>query len=158
LAEYGVDFTDYTQIAWTIQNPRGSVASALNYSATERITSGFYAQFKAESATLEVLGGVRAEATDQGYAMRFPIGEDRPNGNQTYTDILPSIQFKYKTQENTNLRASYFRSLNRPGFFEIVPYRIVQEEYQERGNADLKEHWPITSIFVTSFFLNRRSS
>jgi hypothetical protein len=137
LAEYGVDFTDYTQIAWTIQNPRGSVASALNYSATERITSG-YAQFKAESTTLEVLGGVRAEATDQGYAMRFPIGEERPVGNQTYTDILPSIQFKYKTQENTNLRASYFRSLNRPGFFEIVPYRIVQEEYQERGNADLQ--------------------
>lgn len=136
-AEYGKDFTDYTQIRWTVQNPRGSVASALNYDATEKITAGFI-QFKTDIHNLEVLGGVRAEATDQGYSMLFPIGEDRPNGNQKYTDILPSLHFKYKPEEHINLRASYFRSINRPGFFEIVPYRIVQEEYQERGNPDLK--------------------
>ncbi|ACT95922.1 TonB-dependent receptor [Dyadobacter fermentans] len=136
-AEFGKDFTDYTQIRWTIQNPRGSVASALNYNATEQIKAGFI-QFKAETKNLEILGGVRAEATHQGYSMLFPIGEDRPNGNQQYTDILPSLHFKYKPEGNVNLRASYFRSINRPGFFEIVPYRIVLEEYQERGNPDLK--------------------
>ncbi|WP_310588089.1 TonB-dependent receptor [Dyadobacter frigoris] len=136
-AEYGVDFTDYAQIDFTIQNPRGSVATALNYDATERIKAG-YLQLKAESALLEVLGGVRVEATDQGYSMLFPIGEERPKGSQIYTDFLPSLHLKYKTGGNVNLRASYFRSLNRPGFFEIVPYRIVNEEYQERGNADLK--------------------
>lgn len=136
-AEYGKDFTDYTQIRWTIQNPRGSVASALNYDATEQIKAG-YIQFKAETKNLEILGGVRAEATDQGYAMLFPIGEDRPNGDQKYTDLLPSLHLKYKPEEHINLRASYFRSINRPGFFEIVPYRIVNEEYQERGNADLR--------------------
>jgi hypothetical protein len=136
-AEFGKDFTDYTQIRWTIQNPRGSVASALNYDATEQIKAGFV-QFKAEARNLEILGGVRAENTDQGYSMLFPIGEDRPNGKQKYTDILPSLHFKYKPEEHINLRASYFRSINRPGFFEIVPYRIVNEEYQERGNADLK--------------------
>ena len=44
-AEYGKDFTDYTQIRWTIQNPRGSVGSALTYDATEQIKAGFI-QFK----------------------------------------------------------------------------------------------------------------
>ena len=136
-AQFGSDFTAYSQIQWTIQNPRGAVATALNYDASEQIRAG-YVQVKAESENLEVLGGVRIEATDQGYSMLFPIGEDRPVGSQVYTDILPSLHFKYKTKENTNLRASYFRSVNRPGFFEIVPYRIVQEEYQERGNADLR--------------------
>ena len=136
-AQFGSDFTVYSQIQWTIQNPRGAVATALNYDASEQIRAG-YVQVKAESENLEVLGGVRIEATDQGYSMLFPIGEDRPVGSQVYTDILPSLHFKYKTKENTNLRASYFRSVNRPGFFEIVPYRIVQEEYQERGNADLR--------------------
>ncbi|MCF2499025.1 TonB-dependent receptor [Dyadobacter chenhuakuii] len=135
--QFGTDFTDYTQIGWVVQNPRGSVASALNYDASEQIKAG-YLQFKAGTETLEVLGGVRVEATDQGYKMLFPIGEERPEGKQVYTDVLPSIHFKYKTRQNVNLRASYFRSLNRPGYFEIVPYRIVQEEYQERGNADLK--------------------
>jgi TonB-dependent receptor len=136
-AEYGKDFTDYSQIRWTIQNPRGSVASALSYDATEQVKAGFI-QFKAETKNLEILGGVRAEATDQGYSMLFPVGEDRPSGKQKYTDILPSLHLKYKPEGNVNLRASYFRSINRPGFFEIVPYRIVQEEYQERGNPDLK--------------------
>lgn len=136
-AEYGKDFTDYTQIRWTIQNPRGSVASALNYDATERIKAGFI-QFKAEIQRMEVLGGMRVESTDQGYSMLFPIGEDRPEGKQVYTDFLPSLHLKYKPEDRVNLRASYFRSINRPGFFEIVPYRIVQEEYQERGNPDLK--------------------
>jgi hypothetical protein len=136
-AEYGKDFNEYAAIKWIIQNPRGSVASALNYDATEQINAGFI-QFKAETRNAEILGGVRAEATNQGYSMLFPIGEDRPNGKQVYTDFLPSVHFKFKPEENINLRASYFRSINRPGFFEIVPYRIVQEEYQERGNPDLK--------------------
>lgn len=138
-AVYGVDFTDYNQIKWNIQNPRGSVASALGYDATEKTSSG-YLQFRTVDRPLEVVGGVRTEHTDQGYAMKFPIGEDQPTGGQIYTDVLPSLHVRYKTGagQNTNLRASYFRSLSRPGFFEIVPYRIVNEEYQGRGNPALK--------------------
>ncbi len=136
-AQYGVDFTDYNQITWTIQNPLGSVASALNYDATEKTTSG-YVQFRTIGQPLEVIGGVRVEHTDQGYAMKFPIGEDNPTGSQIYTDLLPSLHVRYRPNEQTNWRLSYFRSLNRPGFFEIVPYRIVNEEYQERGNPNLK--------------------
>ncbi len=136
-AQYGVDFTNYNQIAWNVQNPLGSVASALNYDATEKTTSG-YLQFRTTDQPLEVTGGVRIEHTDQGYAMKFPIGEDNPTGSQIYTDVLPSLHFRYRPNEKTNWRLSYFRSLNRPGFFEIVPYRIVNEEYQERGNPNLK--------------------
>lgn len=136
-AQYGVDFTRYDQIAWTIQNPLGSVATALNYNASEKTSSGFL-QFRTTNQPLEVTGGVRIEHTNQGYAMKFPIGEDNPTGSQIYTDVLPSLHFRYRANPNTNLRASYFRSLNRPGFFEIVPYRIVNEEYQERGNPNLK--------------------
>jgi len=136
-AIYGKDFMTIADIQWVIQNPRGSAASALTYNATEQIGAGFL-QFKAMFNNLDVIGGVRGEHTNQGYTMLFPIGEDRPDGNQQYLDILPSLHFKYAMGSNTNLRASYFRSINRPGFFEIVPYKIVNEEYQERGNPDLK--------------------
>ena len=136
-AQYGVDFTQYNQISYSIQNPLGSVASALNYDASEQTTSG-YLQFRTTDQPLEVIGGVRIEHTNQGYAMKFPIGEDNPTGSQIYTDVLPSLHFRYRPNEQTNWRLSYFRSLNRPGFFEIVPYRIVNEEYQERGNPALK--------------------
>lgn len=137
-ANYGVDFTDYNQIQWTIQNPLGSVASALNYDASEQISAG-YVQLRTLDSPLEATGGVRVEHTNQGYAMKFPIGEEFPTGSQVYTDILPSLHLRYRLANGlTNLRASYFRSLNRPGFFEIVPYRIVNEEYQERGTPNLQ--------------------
>ncbi|MCX6216699.1 TonB-dependent receptor [Spirosoma sp.] len=136
-AKYGVDFTSYNQIVYSVQNPLGSVASALNYDATEQTTSG-YLQFRTTDRPLEVTGGVRIEHTNQGYAMKFPIGEDQPTGSQIYTDVLPSLHVRYRPNVRTNWRLSYFRSLNRPGFFEIVPYRIVNEEYQERGNPNLK--------------------
>jgi TonB-dependent receptor len=136
-AQYGVDFNNYSEIEWTVQNPRGSVGSALNYKATEQIGAG-YLMFKATPRNMELTGGLRAEHTNQGYSMKFPVGEDRPDGNQTYLDLLPSLHLKYMPGTKTNIRASYFRSVNRPGFFEIVPYKVVNEEYQERGNPDLK--------------------
>ncbi|MFY0254149.1 TonB-dependent receptor domain-containing protein [Chitinophaga sp. 30R24] len=134
---YGVDFNDYTEIEWDVQNPKGAVANALTYDASEKTTAG-YGMFKFKAAELEVTGGVRVEHTNQGYHMLFPRGESRPVGSQIYTDVLPSLNLKYEVAEHQNIRGSYFRSLNRPGFFEIVPGPIVQEEYQERGNPDLK--------------------
>lgn len=136
-ALYGEDFHSYTEIRWVVQNPRGSVASSLNYAATENIGAGFL-QFKIQPKRMEIIGGVRAEHTQQGYAMKFPIGEDKPEGEQVYLDFLPSLHFKIMPVTKVNVRASYYRSVNRPGFFEIVPYKIVNEEYQERGNPNLK--------------------
>jgi len=70
--------------------------------------------------------------------MLFPLGELRPSGNQVYTDFLPSLNIKHSLSNAQNLRTSYFRSINRPGFFEIVPGKVVNEEFQERGNPDLQ--------------------
>ncbi|MFD1818657.1 TonB-dependent receptor [Pseudarcicella hirudinis] len=136
-AEYGKDFTDYGDISWSVENPRGAVASALNYTASEKIGAG-YGMAKWQKSNLQIIGGLRVEHTDQGYSMLFPLGELRPTGNQEYTDLLPSANAKYALMPNQNLRASYFRSINRPGFFELVPGKVVNEEYQERGNPDLK--------------------
>lgn len=134
---YGKDFTDYTQIPWIVENPRGSIATSLNYNASEKITAAFF-QFKIAAKKVQATGGLRIEHTNQGYGLQYPIGESRPYGQQVYTDILPSLNIKYMPTEKTNIRAAYFRSINRPGFFEIVPYTIVNEDYVERGNPDLK--------------------
>lgn len=37
-----------------------------------------------------------------------------------------------------NLHLSYARAINRPSFFEIVPYTIINEDYKEKGNPDLQ--------------------
>lgn len=134
---YGTDFMSYTDINWEVQNPKGAVANPLTYDASEKTTAG-YGMFNFKIAKLEVIGGARVEHTNQGYNLLFPAGESNPAGSQVYTDLLPSLNLKYGLSKNENLRATYFRSLNRPGFYEIVPSKTVTEEYQERGNPDLK--------------------
>jgi outer membrane receptor protein involved in Fe transport len=37
-----------------------------------------------------------------------------------------------------NIRASYYKALNRPGFLEIVPFQESFEDYNEAGNPEVK--------------------
>ena len=59
-------------------------------------------------------------------------------GEQSYWDYLPSASIKWTPTKKMNVRLTYYRSINRPGFYEIVPYQIQGEEYQEKGNPNLK--------------------
>ena len=115
----------------------GNISDPLNYDATEKIAAGYFmAKYTREK--FEVTAGVRAENTRQGYLLDYPLENADPVGEQNYTDILPSIHLKYNVHKNANLRLSYGRSINRPGFFEIVPYTILNEDYDEKGNPDLR--------------------
>lgn len=136
-ALYGKDYNNYTDLDWEVQNPKGAVANALTYDASEKIAAG-YGMFNYRSDRWEIVGGVRIEHTNQGYHMLFPQGESKPVNNQVYTDVLPSLNLKYQFAKHQQIRGSYFRSVNRPGFFEIVPGKSFQDEYWEWGNADLK--------------------
>ncbi len=161
-------FETIDQINWTVYTPKGSVGP-LTYSATEIIGAG-YLQGRYELKGLEAIVGVRAEYTNQGYHMFYPNAGESPDGSQIYTDILPNIQLKYSPHENINWRASYYRSVNRPGYFEIVPYQIQEEEYTEYGNKNLKrttidnvdirwEYFPkvMDQILIGAFFKNINS-
>ena len=92
---------------------------------------------KYTSGKWELTAGVRVEHTNQGYVLKFARDVD-PEGKQIYTDILPSFHAKREIHKNANVRFSYARSINRPSFFEIVPYSIINEDYKEKGNPDLK--------------------
>lgn len=132
----GVDFNSLDEIEWKVSAPKGSVGP-LDYDAGEKIGAA-YLMGKLESEKGHMIVGVRAEHTDQTYFMYFPNAGDDPNGGQQYWDFLPSVHLKYTPVLNTNIRVSYYRSINRPGFFEIVPYSILNEDYQEYGNPNLK--------------------
>ncbi|OHX65096.1 TonB-dependent receptor [Flammeovirga pacifica] len=132
----------YDEVTWTLTNPKGGQTNPLNYDAHEKILA-YYGEYKlTPSKRTELVGGVRVEHTDQGYELRNPRYGEEPSANQTYVDYLPSLHFRYMINEKSNLRASYFRSVIRPGFFEIIPYEIGAEisdsEFTERGNPDLE--------------------
>lgn len=133
----GTDWKKYSEISFMVYNPLGSTGDPLNYDASEQVIAG-YLQGKMLAPKWEALAGVRVENTDQGYFLKHPVAGLTNEGNQVYTDILPSVNLKFLVNHSTNLRASYYRAINRPSFFEIVPYRIVNEELTEAGNPDLK--------------------
>lgn len=86
----------------------------------------------------EVYAGFRAEHTNQIYTMLQHFRNMGQVGEQSYWDYLPSAAIKWTPNKQMNVRLSYYRSINRPGFYEIVPYQIQGEEYQEKGNPNLK--------------------
>ena len=133
----GVDWNQYSDISFTVFNPYGSTGDPLNYNATEKIAAG-YLEGKVVRHSYELTTGVRIEHTDQGYHLDHVVEGLKSEGDQRYSDVLPSLNFKYKLNGQTNLRASYYRAINRPSFFEIIPYRIINEDFTEAGNPELK--------------------
>jgi TonB-dependent receptor len=133
----GVDWSDYSEIKLMVFTPHGAVGNPLNYDASERIAAG-YGQAKVTAGKFRLIAGLRVEATNQGYNLKYAIAGVPNVGSQIYADYLPNVHLKYSPTASSNIRASYCKSVNRPGFFEIVPYRIFNEDFTEAGNPDLK--------------------
>lgn len=109
-----------------------------NYNVREDDNSE-YLQFRFNVIPkLQVLGGVRVENTYMSYTTQSPVTVTQRSGIISYTDVLPSLHLKYTITDNQNLRASYFSSISRPGFGEIVPYKVSGEYYDQVGNPLLK--------------------
>lgn len=149
----GEDWHNFDEIL-LVPRAYGNIGDPLNYDATERIGAG-YGMVKYTRRKLELIAGVRVEHTDQGYVLKFARNTD-PEGNQAYTDVLPSFHAKYAVRDKANLRFSYARSINRPSFFEIVPYTIINEDYKEKGNPDL-EHTVADNVDLRYEYFPRSS-
>ena len=132
----GNGYEQFANVDWVCKTPY-SQASQLNYDSKEHI-GGVYAMATLSSALGELNVGLRAEHTNQIYTMLQHFRNMGQVGEQSYWDCLPSASVKWTPTKKMNVRLSYYRSINRPGFYEIVPYQIQGEEYQEKGNPELK--------------------
>ncbi|MBB3698205.1 TonB-dependent receptor [Flammeovirga yaeyamensis] len=140
----GEDWNDITDVNWILENPTGVNYSPNRYTSHENITAA-YGQFKLNfDQKLEVVGGVRMEHTDIGYFLPQPTNDLADAGldemSQTYVDFLPSLHFKYMLNPKANLRASYFKSVIRPGFSEFVPIQNgdTEDDWTEMGNPNVE--------------------
>ena len=132
----GNGLEQFDNVDWVCKTPY-SQASQLNYDSKEHI-GGAYAMVTFRSKLGELNAGFRAEHTNQIYTMLQHFRNMGQTGEQSYWDYLPSASLKWTPTKKMNVRLSYYRSINRPGFYEIVPYQIMGEEYQEKGNPNLK--------------------
>ncbi len=150
---------------WKLRNSIGTPKDPLNYDCNEDVL-GLYAMGKYTLQQLELLGGVRMENTAFSWVTQAPVNVAGRTGDKVYSDILPSLHVKYKlNNRKTQLRSSYFASISRPSFFEVIPYEINEEDFRERGNPfiertkahnfDLRfEHFdgPVNKIMAGAFY------
>ncbi|MFM1899141.1 MAG: hypothetical protein RL577_1381, partial [Bacteroidota bacterium] len=122
---------------WTLFNSLGTPTDPLNYQSAENIWAA-YAQGQWNRGLWKVLGGARYESTDFSWVTQAPRTVKGRVGEFQYQDFLPSLHIKRQSGRYGQWRASYFRSLSRPSFFEVIPYDIQEEDYRERGNPELK--------------------
>jgi TonB-dependent receptor len=128
---------DVNNHTWTLFNPGGTPTDPLNYVSGEDVTAA-YAQVRTQIGRLQMVTGARVEHTRFDWETNAPPTVDGRVGNIAYTDVLPSLHLKYAPSQRTNYRLAYFGSISRPSFFEVVPYQIIEEDFWERGNPNLR--------------------
>jgi outer membrane receptor protein involved in Fe transport len=140
----GIDWYKYSDINWTVQDPTGAVNTPGTFTAYEKEKAG-YGMFQYKIAQLRIIGGARYEDAQQGYDEVFHslfLDKFKPGNNQkrdhTYDYLLPSFNIEYNITNQNNLKVSYYKAINKPGFLEIVPYLDNTGDYAKTGNPDLK--------------------
>lgn len=151
----GNGLEQFDNVDWVCKTPY-SQASQLNYNSKEHI-GGAYTMVTLKTKLGELIAGFRAEHTNQIYTMLQHFRNMGQTGEQSYWDYLPSASLKWTPTKKMNIRLSYYRSINRPGFYEIVPYQIMGEEYQEKVIQTLSVRASTISTCVGSGSQARRS-
>ncbi|HWB23930.1 MAG TPA: TonB-dependent receptor [Chitinophagaceae bacterium] len=111
------------------------------YHAYENVAAG-YGQLKYYfTSRFEVLGGLRVENTHQNYVSSLNPALPGKTADIRYTDFLPSVQGKYSFTQRRDIRFSYFRSIFRPSFADLIPFPTksgANDEYLTEGNPYIK--------------------
>jgi outer membrane receptor protein involved in Fe transport len=144
-ASSGTPFTSIAAVPLYFQTPgqaTGNVTAttANTYTAHEKVASGYIQAKLMLTKSLQLLTGVRIENTQDDYNTALPLTSTvGAFGTIQYTDVLPGVHLKYLLTSNQNLRLSYFKSISRPGFGDIVPTTDPSDEQFTRlGNPYLK--------------------
>lgn len=135
------------------------IANGNNYTFDETVAAG-YVQGKWQLAKqLEALGGVRVEHTQQQYHTQLGPEVDARSGRIFYTDVLPSLQFKYAVNKTQSVRLAYYRALARPGFAELIPDGPNNyETFPEKGNPQHLNHTTADNIDLRYEFFPKNSN
>ncbi len=123
-----------------------------DYEAGEDISAGYGMVNFSFFDRVDLIAGLRYERTQNSYRSIYgsPQVDEDGNvenitglvdtvGNRVLDQWLPNVHLKIDLLEWANLRLAATRSLNRPNFFSLVPWEIVNwgESYAERGEPNL---------------------
>ncbi|WP_299530986.1 TonB-dependent receptor [Ulvibacterium sp.] len=122
-----------------------------NFDIREDVIAGYIMLNQKLSNKLSVLAGVRIENTQlesDGFRVTFnedDIISEEVSGENSYTNVLPGVHFKYDFTDNTILRLAWSNTLARANYEDLIPRAEIVNADDEivLGNADLD---PTTSM------------
>ena len=144
-----------------------------DYRVTED-TSAAYIMGRVDIESWRILTGVRYENTDftaRGFSWDDAVG----NIHQTQFDnsddyFLPALHIRYSLGDKTQVRAAWTNSVVRPGFAQLSPGRLIEDDEgdieAEFGNPHLKslessnldlgiEHYPGIASVISAFVFHK---
>jgi TonB-dependent receptor len=115
-------------------NKSHHAGDANNFSLSERVYAG-YVMNTITLGRVRLQGGVRFEGTQGsflGTQANFDsngnfLFDTRVPGEQSYLDVLPSVQLQYNINGSTNIRAAYGRGIARPNFGDLPPFATLDQ-------------------------------
>lgn len=106
-----------------------------NYHLQERVTAGYLMNTVDLGSRASLQTGLRIEGTNESNTGYLVI--DDTNGNYvstspvhatgSYVSPLPSVQFRYRLDQNSDIRAVYGRGISRPDPYDLVPFKTLDE-------------------------------
>jgi TonB-dependent receptor len=116
----------------------------LNYQASENIYASYLRWDQDFNDKLSMIAGLRAEVTDIDYTANYVLDENELigeiNNTNSYTNLLPSISFKYNGEKDWVYRVAFTTSLARPDYYALTPFiSVVPDDDSEiaAGNPNL---------------------
>lgn len=142
---------------------RNRVIDLNDYTAGETVTAAYVMTELNLGTRITFIPGVRVEKTENYYEGYFgkltgSLGENGTvvdtTGGQVYTEVLPQVHFKVNIIEGIDVRLAYTETLSRPDYYNLVPFRNVNEPEQtlSEGNPDLKHTNAINYDAFVSFY------
>ena len=157
--EFRINYADYY-----VPDPTKDLS---DYEAGENITAGYGMASFTFFDRINLIAGARYERTQNSYKSIFgsPKVDEDGNienttgltdtvGNRVLEQWLPMVHLKFDLTGWANLRLAATKSLNRPNFFSLVPWEIVNwgEGYAERGEPNLKHMSAWNYDAILSFY------
>lgn len=117
---------------------------AEDYTINEQVLA-LYAMGTFEFGNLTVVGGLRFEDTQTDLVGNLFAEEADPSTvtqrsvNSDFSNLLPSINARYAFSDRMIGRAAYYAAVVRPGFGEMAPYALLNDDRDEleMGNPNL---------------------
>lgn len=116
-------------------------ADTEDYELDERVAAGYVMAELSFSPTFLLVPGLRFEHTrvttdgfefDSEAETLSPVADE-----QSYGEVFPMLHARWRVSPETNLRAAFTTAMQRPNFFDLVPYRVRDDEDLVLGNPDL---------------------